>query len=110
TIQAEMKALGFAAPKPPSPQASREDVLRDLWIGAGVTNVQTRQIVVERTFADFDDYWTSILGGPSLRAGLEDDGPEQGARIKTRMRELLPVDAAVRITYGATANAVKGHR
>jgi SAM-dependent methyltransferase len=108
TLQAEMRELGFAAPKPPSPQASREDVLRDLWIGAGLTGVETRQIVVERTFADFDDYWTTILGGPSIRAGLAAVGTEQVARLQARMRELLPMDAGGRITYGAAANAVKG--
>ncbi len=110
TLQAEMRELGFAAPKPPSPQASREDVLRDLWIGAGLTGVETRQIVVERTFADFDDYWATILGGPSIRAGLAAVGPEQVERLQRRMRALLPIDAGGRITYGAVANAVKGRR
>ena len=110
TLQAEMRELGFAAPKPPSPQASREDVLRDLWIGAGLTNVETRQIAVERTFANFDDYWETVLGGPSIKAGLAAVGPEQVATLKTKMRKMLPVDGGGRITYSATANAVKGRK
>ena len=110
TIQAEMRELGFAAPKPPSPEASKESVLRELWTGAGLTAVETRQIVVERTFASFDDYWTTILGGPSIRAGLAAVGPEQVEKLRTRMRTLLPTAADGRITYSAVANAVKGRR
>jgi len=110
TLQAEMRELGFAAPKPPSPHASKEEVLRDLWIAAGLTAVETSRIVVTRTFADFDDYWTTILGGPSVRAGLAAVGPEQVATLQARMRRILPVDAAGRITYPASANAVKGRK
>jgi len=110
TLQAEMRELGFAAPKPPSPEASKESVLRDLWKGAGLKDVETRRIVVERTFADFDAYWTTILGGPSIRAGLAAVGPEQVEALKTKMRALLPVDGDGRITYSAAANAVKGRR
>ena len=108
TLQVEMRELGFAAPKPPSPEASKESVLRDLWTSAGLSDVETRQIVVERTFADFDDYWETVLGGPSIRAGMAAVGPEQVGRLKAKMRTLLPVDAGGRITYSATANAVKG--
>jgi ubiquinone/menaquinone biosynthesis C-methylase UbiE len=108
TIQAEMRELGFAAPKAPSPEASKEEMLRQLWTGAGLTAVETRRIVVERTFADFDDYWATILGGPSIRAGLAAVRPDQVEKLKARMRGLLPVDTTGRITYGAVANAVKG--
>ena len=108
TIQSEMRELGFAAPKPPSPHASKESALRELWTGAGLTSVETRRIVVERTFEDFDDYWTTVLGGPSIRAGFAAVGPEQVETLKTRMRKRLPADADGRITCSATANAVKG--
>ena len=40
--------------------------MRELWAGAGLEDVDTREIAVQRTFADFDDYWTTILGGPSV--------------------------------------------
>ena len=62
-LQVEMHRLGVAVPVPPSPDASRIDAMRDLWTGAGVDAVETREITVQRTFADFDDYWTTILGG-----------------------------------------------
>lgn len=107
-LQAEMRALGFAPPEPPSPDASREEALRDLWIAAGLSAVETRQIAVQRTFADFDDYWTTILGGPSVGGKLAAMGPAETAELKTRMRAQLPPDAAGRITHTARANAVKG--
>ena len=65
-LQVEMRGLGVAVPPPPSPDASRIEAMRDLWTGAGLADVETREITVQRTFADFDDYWTTILGGPSV--------------------------------------------
>ena len=108
TLQAEMRELGVAVPVPPNPNASRIDAMRDLWTGVGLDAVETREITVQRTFADFDDYWTTILGGSSVRPGLAAMGSEDLAHLQARMRARLPADAAGGITYGARANAVKG--
>jgi SAM-dependent methyltransferase len=108
TLQAEMRELGAPVRLPPSPDASRMDALRDLWSVAGLEAVETREITVERTFADFDDYWTTILGGPSVGAGLAAMAPGDGARLQARMRERLPANPAGHITYTARANAIKG--
>ena len=107
-LQVEMRGLGVAVPVPPSPGASRIDAMRDLWTGAGLDGVETREITVQRTFADFDDYWTTILGGPSVGPRLAAMASEDFALLKTRMRARLQADAAGRITYSARANAVKG--
>jgi SAM-dependent methyltransferase len=104
----EMRGLGVAVPTPPSPAASRIDAMRDLWIGAGLDAVETRGITVQRTFADFDDYWTTILGGASVGPQLAAMAPDDLALLKARMRARLPAEADGRITYGARANAVKG--
>jgi SAM-dependent methyltransferase len=104
----EMRAMDVAVPVPPSRDASRIEALRDLWTGAGLDDVDTREITVQRTFADFEDYWTTILGGPSVGRQLAAMTPEAIARLKARMRTRLPTDAAGRITYRASANAVKG--
>jgi SAM-dependent methyltransferase len=108
TLQAEMRKLGAVPGVPPSPHAARIDVLLDLWKGAGLEQIETREIAVQRTFDDFDDYWTTILGGPSVSAKLAAMPLDDLAVLKTRMRTLLPADAAGRVTYGARANAVKG--
>lgn len=107
-LQAEMREMGIAVPQPPSPDASRLDALRDLWTGAGLTAVATREITVQRTFADFDDYWATILGGPSVSAQLAAMTPAEIARLQAGMRARLPADTTGRITCSARANAVTG--
>ena len=107
-LHAEMRGLGVDVPAAPSPNASRLDAMRDLWTGAGLEAVETRELSVQRTFADFDDYWASVRGGPSVGRAIAAMGPEDLAVLQTRMRAKLPTDAAARITYGARANAVKG--
>jgi hypothetical protein len=82
--------------------------MRELWIAAGLTDVETREITVQRTFSDFDDYWTAILGGPSVGPSLAAMPSEDLALLKARMRVRLPADPTGRITYSARANAVKG--
>jgi len=82
--------------------------MRELWTGAGLDAVATREITVQRTFADFDDYWTTILMGPSVGPQLAAMTSEDIALLKERMRARLPADAAGRIAYSARANAVKG--
>jgi SAM-dependent methyltransferase len=108
-LQAEVRGLGVPVPVPPSPGASRVEALRELWTGAGLEAVETREITVQRTFADFDDYWATVLGGASVRPALAAMTSEDLALLETRMRARLPADAAGRITYGARANAIRGH-
>ena len=107
-LQAEMKALGVTLLMPPSPEASQITTLRELWTAAGLEAVETHEITVERTFADFDDYWTTIQGGPSIGSKLAAMPAGAVEQLKWRIRTLLPADSSGRITYGARANAVKG--
>jgi len=107
-LQAEMREMSITVAKPPSPDASRMDRLLELWSGAGLDGVDTREITVQRTFADFDDYWTTILGGPSVGPQLSAMASGDLAQLKSRMGAHLPADANGRITCRARANAVRG--
>jgi SAM-dependent methyltransferase len=107
-LHAEMRGLGVDVPVPPSPDASRIDALQESWTGAGLEAIATREITVERTFTDFDDYWKTILGGPSVSAKLAAMTPEELMLLKARMRSRLTADSTGRITCGARANAIKG--
>ena len=107
-LQAEMRGLGISVTMPPSPEASRMEVMRTLWTEAGLEAVETREITVQRTFADFDDYWTTILGGPSVGPKLASMAPGELALLQARVRGRLPADGSGRITYGARANAIRG--
>jgi len=108
SLQLEMRGLGLAVPMPPSAEASSLEALRHLWTGAGLESVETREIAVQRTFADFDDYWGTVLGGPSVGPQLAALPSEGVTLLRTRMHARLPVEASGRITYSARANAVKG--
>lgn len=107
-LQQEMRELGVTHGMPPSPEAARLDVLQELWSGAGLQSIETRAIEVERTFDDFEDWWQTVLTGPSVSAKLAAMAPDVRAALKERMRAHHPADAAGRVTYGARANAVKG--
>jgi hypothetical protein len=82
--------------------------MHDLWTGAGLEAVETRALTVQRTFADFDDYWTTVLGGASVGPQLAAMASEDLTLLRARMRAHLPAEASGRITYSARANAVKG--
>ena len=104
----EIREMGVAVPDPPSPDASRLDAMRELWTGAGMGGVETNVITVQRTFADFDDYWTTILGASSVGARIAAMAPADLAFLRARMRAQLPADDTGRITCRAWANAVWG--
>jgi SAM-dependent methyltransferase len=107
-IHAEMRALGVKVPLPPSAPASRMGALRALWAGAGLEAIETREITVQRSFADFDTFWTTSLSGASVVQTIAATSPADVETLKARVRARLPVDAAGHITYGARANAIKG--
>ena len=107
-LRAELTELGVAVPAPPSPDSSRIEVMQDLWAAAGLTGVKTGTFTVQRSFADFDDYWATVLGGPSVGARLAALSVDDTARLQARLRLRLPATADGRISYSARANAVMG--
>ena len=107
-LHAELRALGAEVPRPPSPDASRMEVMRDLWAGASLEAIETREIAVQRTFASFDDFWTIVGGGPSVVRALSAMTPEASALLQSRMRLRLPADATGQIMCSARANAIRG--
>jgi len=104
----EMRSMGVAIPVPPSPGASRMDAMRDLWTGAGLTAVETREISVQRTFIDFDDYWTTIRTDRASERSSRRCPPKNWRTSRRGCARACRQTAAGRITYGARANAVKG--
>lgn len=86
------------------------DTLRDLWTGAGLEAVETREIVASRTFANFDDFWITSLMGAALASIVAAMAPADAERLKERVRILLPPGAAGRITHSARANAIMGRK
>jgi SAM-dependent methyltransferase len=106
----EVRTMGITPPMPPQLDASRLDVMRELWTGAGLEAVETREIAVRRTFADFDELWATYMKSPSLGATLAAMAAADIDRLKKAVRARLPADNEGRITYGARANAIRGRR
>jgi hypothetical protein len=107
-VQSELLALGQKIVYPPSADASRIDTMRQLWANAGMADVETRQITVQRTFQDFDEFASIGLNTPSIGPIVRAMPPGEVDKLKARLRDRLPGDADGRITYSARANAVKG--
>jgi SAM-dependent methyltransferase len=108
-IWRETRAAGVAPLLPPNPSAGGIEALRGLWTAAGLEAVETRAIVVERTFPTFEEYWTTstITGG--VRPPLETMSAEERDRLKARVRARMPTDSSGRVAWSARANAVKGY-
>ena len=106
-IAAEMLKLGVPPRLPPSAAASTIEASTSLWQGAGLRQVQTCQITVQRRFESFDDYWNSAAPSNTLRPMFE--------AMQTDRRDLLKANVRLRLqagdgplTVSARANAVRG--
>ena len=109
-IRAEMREMGRSPLLPPSAGASQIAALRELWTGAGLEAVETREITVSRTFANFDEFWMTALMSGNIRPIVDAMGSDDAKRLKEGVRLRLPPDAAGRITCMGRANAIKGRR
>jgi SAM-dependent methyltransferase len=107
-LHEEMVALGPTPLWPPSVEASRMTTLRALWADAGLVEIETREIGVERTFADFDTYWRIAQTGPRLAPAIAAMSLGDRKLLQGRLRARLRSDAQGRITCSARANAIKG--
>ena len=77
-------------------------------VGAGLDAVETTEIPAQRTFANFDDFWTTALLAASIRPMVAAMAAKDVEVLKRGVEARLPADVAGRITYVARANAVKG--
>ena len=107
-ILIELRALGVTHTQPAGAHASRKDVLTKLWDGAGLEGVETREITVQRTFEDFEDFWTTSLKGSNVGRTVAALPPDKSGLLRERVQARLAADAAGRIICGARANAIKG--
>jgi ubiquinone/menaquinone biosynthesis C-methylase UbiE len=102
-----LRMMGVEQTLPPSADASRREVLHDLWINAGLEDVETREIIVSRTFSDYDDFLTTTRSAsPALNAAVA--SVIDSEQLTRQIRQRLSVDADGHVTYAARANAVKG--
>jgi hypothetical protein len=109
-MHAEMEAMGFTAPWPPRSDITGLQALRRLWIDAALNEIESREITVHRTFADFQDYWTTSTLAATVSQTIAAMAPIELKHLQTRMRGQLIADATGRITCSARVNAIRGSR
>jgi len=107
-IVAELRAMGKTPVLPPRTDISTLDALEALWRRCGLEAVEARPIAVERTFADFEDYWRTTLGAGSIGDRIAAMPEAERTRLKEGARARLPAEADGRIIQKAWANAAKG--
>jgi len=65
---------------------------------------------VQRRFADFESWWTTVRKGPVFAPRLAGMAGDNTALLKSRLRERLPAAADGSITCSGRATAVRGRR
>ena len=104
----ELEQMGIAPLMPPSADASKIDALRGLWEDAGLAEVETREITVERSFPGYEDLWATNLTSPRLSQTITGLTTEACELLKARVKERLSPASDGSITCTARAHAIKG--
>jgi SAM-dependent methyltransferase len=82
--------------------------LAELFASAGLRRVEVTAVDIATPFASFEDYWHPFLGGqgpaPAYAMALDENGR---ARLRDRIRELMPVRPDGSISLAARAWAVR---
>ncbi|MBR0701093.1 methyltransferase domain-containing protein [Bradyrhizobium diazoefficiens] len=106
----EMRAMGLQLTRPPHMEVSSLAALQGFWSTAGLQQIETREITVQRTFADFDEFWSVETKAPSTAPVIAAMPVADVTALKQRVRACLPADAEGRITYSARAHAISGRK
>ncbi len=109
-VAIQMKGMGFAPPRAPRAEASTPEGLHALWIEAGFVDIETCVVGARRTFADFEDYWSTTIAAPNLAPMLAMMTPSDVSELKTRVHGQVPIEASGYVTIEARANAIVGRR
>jgi ubiquinone/menaquinone biosynthesis C-methylase UbiE len=106
----EMGAMGLSPTRPPHMEVSSLAALQGFWSAAGLLEIKSREIIVQRTFADFDEFWTMETKSPSTAPVIAAMPPADVSALMQRVRARLPADADGSITYSARAHAISGRK
>lgn len=107
-LHAAMLELDIKPVLPPQAAASRMDALVKLWGDAGLIMIETREISVQRIYADFEEYWAISQHSAAISSWIKSLPPAKIEALKANVKARLPADAAGRIVSNARANAIKG--
>lgn len=108
SVRVALAEAGIATPLPPSPEASRLEVLRQLWGEAGLVDLRTQVIEVSRDFSDFDELWSCLLAGPSAGQTLAGLESEERRLFREGLRRRLQPTGSGPISLTGRAHAIRG--
>ncbi|MBI1202946.1 MAG: methyltransferase domain-containing protein, partial [Rhodopseudomonas sp.] len=107
-IRAQMREMGIPPINPPSVDASRMEALVELWRGAGLTDIETKEITVHRRFSDFEEMWAISTQSATNAPVLAKLSATEVARMKEGVRARIPVGTDGSVRPSGRANAIKG--
>jgi SAM-dependent methyltransferase len=88
---------------------TRPDALRNLFMNAGLRQVELVPLDVEMVFSDFDDYWQPFLGGQAPAGAYAGSlSPDKREELARRIRDRLTPEADGTIRMSSRAWAVRG--
>ena len=102
------RAHGIEYPLPPSPEASKLDVLENLWRN-NLQNTESKKIYVERTFDNFDDFWQINAFSMAIKPIFDKLDTGTIEKIKTSIKNKISAGSSDDpvVTHGHV-NAIKG--
>lgn len=109
-LLAALEQIGFPAQALPSPEASRSDEMLRLWRAAGLVELRSTQIRIERSWPGFDAYWQTAARGPRVASAIKSLAPETLEVLRAEVRRRLAPAADGTLIVRAAANAVCGTR
>jgi ubiquinone/menaquinone biosynthesis C-methylase UbiE len=104
----ELRAMGVSPTRPPRMEASQLGAMQGLWSGAGLIDVESREIVVQRVFADFEQFWGTSMKSSTLAPTVAKMEARELEMLKERVRSKLDIDRVGAVHCTARAHAVKG--
>ena len=107
-ITGHLADMGFKPDSPPNPQVSEMLALNQLWADAGIMDLKSDVITVERRFKDIDEYWDISSLFPNIQKIVPNLTPDQVSDLKTRIEADLKVGDDGLLYQTARANAIIG--
>jgi SAM-dependent methyltransferase len=108
-LNAAIAEIGHPPIPPPHPEAAELEALTTLWRDAGLMEVETRVITVERDYPDFDSYWQMATTAPVLAPILAALSPDMLAGVRRAVAARTGGGTGP-LRFSARAHAVKGRR
>jgi ubiquinone/menaquinone biosynthesis C-methylase UbiE len=109
-LRAALEKMGVSVPFLPGHTHSRMEKMQEYFHAAGLTDIVSRAIEIDITYADFDEFWSAQTALPNyIVQHIRKLPAAEVEQLKSDLRTSLPKDNGGRIAYKARANAVKGH-